>query len=1262
MHYSNRIVNKNVAKSNFCLYLLPFIVYNVKIHIILGGIMEKSKMKSKYILILLLSLFTIFGMSMTTLADDTTTSGSSTGTAAGTSAGASGYMSITPRSTQSTQAFSSMALEMYYNGTLINSLTPVGTFDATKVQYKITDITLTRATGTSNPVNINSLQVEYPEELVITEGAIGSSFTSPTTVTTGGITTITYSLSTSSTATAKEAEITTYLSGTSFKIDPALGSTAYVPDSSAIKVFGGTGDFAFYTDPATGTDHVYQRVMFSDVPQLKDASGNITWMAAYNYAKTQAAPSVLDTSNCTDPAADWGYLATITSVAEQNLIYDQIATNCGWLGGTRMVNPDGTMINNESSISTSIGDFDFNASIADKWYWADGPEAGMVFYDIPQYSLGTNTSPNFNFFQNPSTPAYSGTKPGIAPPVSTSAEPNGATDEYCLQFAYPGGTVPYWNDYAYNNNNNMDSFYIEWGYPGSKVQGQIVLDIPQPIVAQYELNWNGADAIDSTLSAPKEYTYFGLIDGSNIVGTVADKVSDTTFVQDTTSYLPVASAGTLLANFEIKDDVLPDADLEFSNERQVVTYVYWGMEMDLEYYSNNGVFPTGDPEGPITIKSRFMEPLEPLPATDHPTKHSSDLTDWTVNTNGSPDNFAETANIIEYQTTTPVSPTVTRFTDASGKMQAYAVWTRNAWDLYFDGNGGQLNGVDTIQIPLVPGTRVANIDISTYLPDGVNQPTWFANAFLGWSNTGNIQNHGTESTPGTFTMTGDVYLKAEWLDLADYVNNYIKDTVIYKGESDAQTILRNSGLYPTYPDLLGNIHPIDLTIEPFYEATIEDGGVAEIRFSLNDPITGGTIGLQKSFVDLYSLNRAYVKGGDTYYMFVGESAPMGANFGVTGVAEFPDFSTRSISRQFFPLNYTDGSVNVNAIGKYDTDFDTLFKDYFGDSYPMHWDALVIVRERAELTKEEKLQVESSEFWVIVTDIYHKMQPGQIIEVNEYNFKDGGNLLTEKVSADAPYDRQIRVTPGPYIYMNPCILDRIKDDKAGSMDVYMPGRSLTFNSWEFETDPTVDGAKYDPRSYFNLRLHLESNEKVSALVPENTANMQFTLSMNRAWMAEPTFTVAVNDRLKAAAAEGKGLYLFNYNGNTNELELVGAMSNCGNGNFSIKMNGAYGSYVILAGLPSNGKYRLTEQTNNLDEGTVQEVITNQQNSGKSVSNGQELNAISNTKSFLGEKAIELSTPTKTETKKESKVALAITSLAIGIVVASGSVIIYKRKYN
>lgn len=91
-----------------------------------------------------------------------------------------------------------------------------------------------------------------------------------------------------------------------------------------------------------------------------------------------------------------GYLATITSKAEDTFLNDISGGKTGWLGGTILAN-SGTKVN-ASGVPTVNGQYYSSmdtTSVNDGWYWACGPEIGNVFYTINtllEPGFGANSS------------------------------------------------------------------------------------------------------------------------------------------------------------------------------------------------------------------------------------------------------------------------------------------------------------------------------------------------------------------------------------------------------------------------------------------------------------------------------------------------------------------------------------------------------------------------------------------------------------------------------------------------------------------------------------------------------------------------------------------------------------------------------------------------------------------------------------------------------------------------------------------------------
>lgn len=249
------------------------------------------------------------------------------------------------------------------------------------------------------------------------------------------------------------------------------------------------------------------------------------------------------------------------------------------------------------------------------------------------------------------------------------------------------------------------------------------------------------------------------------------------------------------------------------------------------------------------------------------------------------------------------------------------------------------------------------------------------------------------------------------------------------------------------------------------------------------------------------------------------------------------------------LTFHDEAVNIWDAGTYYASFSGGFTDYLSARQTMNFPVTVVVQKRLGLTKEEKIEVNSSDFWVNVTEIYHNMKKGQIVDVNPSNYKDGGVLRNEQVPTELDYDRQINVTVGNHIIMSPNILDVLQAEKTGQLNIYLNGRSWTFNS-----DSTEAMQNDYPRGYYDLRMGVQKTEAITNLVGSDTPQMQLHFNMNRSLFAKGNFTVSPNESIQNALKAGKTPYLFHYNENTNELEFIGAMNKTTNGILFIPMNG------------------------------------------------------------------------------------------------------------
>lgn len=195
-----------------------------------------------------------------------------------------------------------------------------------------------------------------------------------------------------------------------------------------------------------GNGHFYQYVPFDSL------INDYKWMTAYNTAKSM------------EYNGRKGYLATVTS-KEEDLYIFEASSKVGWLGGTRLKH-------------TGDGDwrdwiFDTSDQSGTDWYWACGPEAGSIFYDVAKITSSTyseadsrNIGSNYYFNWERGGGTYLG------------YEPNSGTKETCLATLTLSGGKGYatkddvtgysWNDLTNEQTSaggNWDSkgFFVEYG-------------------------------------------------------------------------------------------------------------------------------------------------------------------------------------------------------------------------------------------------------------------------------------------------------------------------------------------------------------------------------------------------------------------------------------------------------------------------------------------------------------------------------------------------------------------------------------------------------------------------------------------------------------------------------------------------------------------------------------------------------------------------------------------------------------------------------
>ncbi|MBO1308806.1 hypothetical protein JZO70_21720 [Enterococcus sp. 669A] len=172
-----------------------------------------------------------------------------------------------------------------------------------------------------------------------------------------------------------------------------------------------------------------------------------TWFQAYNSAKQLRYKGLT------------GYLTTITSEEEHDFIFNNIAKDPGWLGGTRGVLKNGDNISDNDKIPAVTEEYDVTK---DNWYWANGPETGEIFFVGKRRIDG----------------AYA---PDGAYAAFNAEEPNNdrvTGPEFVLQFAHKNSK--YWNDLPggtmYDQLYNR-GYYVEFSQYGNQEEKEEITDV-----------------------------------------------------------------------------------------------------------------------------------------------------------------------------------------------------------------------------------------------------------------------------------------------------------------------------------------------------------------------------------------------------------------------------------------------------------------------------------------------------------------------------------------------------------------------------------------------------------------------------------------------------------------------------------------------------------------------------------------------------------------------------------------------------------------
>ena len=664
-----------------------------------------------------------------------------------------------------------------------------GSIDAGEVRYIIT------VDGVYNQT-YQSFNITYPKELVIAyKPSFAASTWNTSNTASGNTKTTTFIFSGSGSRSA--ALLQTDLEDIYFILENP--PDVFPPENSRIAIQASASKVTAFQD-AEGYVHYYTFI----------ASTTTNWLQAYNEAKNSY---MQDPRYPDDPTKRLqGYLATLTTHEEQMKVYRDIATQCGWLGGTRMLlRSTGEPILDLNSLPAMAGQFNSNfitnsdasTPTTQYWYWACGPEAGNIFFNearavgppngrtpIP----GTETSSNVPVgFTGWSYYSYFGSKePNNS---DTTTRDGNLGGEYVLQFAFTGASHPTgadllptdpnypsilttdpnylpptsrWNDYSHANQSSIAGYYIEYGgYPGdpkadelggSEVTTSSEVELVMPIIVQYRSTV--IDSYDSQgnpvyrqishLSIDRVQTY------ENHLPYTAVRIN----TDITWPLVPSTISGYSPYGFKffgqpddeslLTTNAVGDVSGFHSNHTQRIVFLYKPDSYTVTFNANF----TGWNSANVSPGSKTVQFDSPYGALASATRPGHTLTGWytsqsNANTGTSPVNSGDLV------TTT-------------GDHILYAGWVENSsYIIHYDLN-------DTTSEPAVP-TSVADKTGVSWTDSGLlpAAPTRAGYVFTGWDVTANGTKQGVTAsdTYGSLAASDaepSITLQAQWRD-AQYI-------------------------------------------------------------------------------------------------------------------------------------------------------------------------------------------------------------------------------------------------------------------------------------------------------------------------------------------------------------------------------------------------------------------------------------------------------------------------------------------------------------
>ena len=329
---------------------------------------------------------------------------------------------------------------------------------------------------------------DTPPSVTLGEPSLnGATCTFPNAKVTGGVNTLTVSLTGAGKINSKTTPDMQDTTGTSmtftFNVDSQADATGILAalsfsDCKSTTKIEVTADANQTTELPTGAtlsklgDHYYMYV-----PE------KLSWSKAYNKAKTYKYNGAQ------------GYLATITSDDEYEAIHERAGSASGWVGGTLMLKSDYSKIDDDAALTQSAGAFVYKedaaydntkATAIKDYYWACGPEAGESI----TVDTHSNSEPNA-FKHTGSDQPWSGMDNTL----------DMTTYECCLTANNEGRwTINDITESGYKDSGYADGFFVEFGgYAEGKDPGAPDASLTSNV--SYSLAQNHACALTYTADA-----------------------------------------------------------------------------------------------------------------------------------------------------------------------------------------------------------------------------------------------------------------------------------------------------------------------------------------------------------------------------------------------------------------------------------------------------------------------------------------------------------------------------------------------------------------------------------------------------------------------------------------------------------------------------------------------------------------------------------------------------------------------------------------